>query len=344
MGSSLPSAANAAVRLLALSVTGIAALAIGLAWQQPAARSGRAPMSPQADALQVRPVDGSAPEDWSTPAVVSVDLTPWTGQPRVDLVAYDLDAALRPVSVRGLRTSPAWQIAVRLILSEVGAGRLVRNRWGTAEAVGVLQTVVNRMDPSRWNPERIPRLGGFEGCGPADTLGVPFEEAFVSCVHPEQYLGLHRARGLRPRDYGDPAVLREAVDRAVRAWWLVAQHRVPDLTAGATMYVHRCGGAAYGAPTTRCDRDEAVPDLPGANSHRGPIAFKAPHHFLPGRGLYTMRLSSVLDYTPGPEPVAPSAIPTYAWARSLHPTRRDPALAADLARLDALHRPEGAAP
>lgn len=265
---------------------------------------------------------------------LTVDLAPWTGEDRVLDVWYDLEAALEPRTTRTVRAAPAWLVATRLVLGEVGNGRLAKGRWGTVEAVGVLQTVFNRLDEDTWNPLGIPNLGGFPGCdAPHDDL----DAAFVSCAEPAQYFGLTKARGLRPARYGRDATVLEAVDRAVAAWVLARHVRVDDLTGGATMYVHRCGGLAYGDSTPHCDRDPTTPDTRGANPHTGPIVFKRPIDFHPTRRFYTVTLSAVVDYEPGDAPVAPLSVASYLYARALDPTARDAALMADLATLDALH-------
>lgn len=268
---------------------------------------------------------------------ILVDLTPWTSEPEVARVTYDPQQVLRPLRRHQLSELPTWALAVRLILSEVGTGRLHSNRWGTVEAVGVLQTVHNRLQSRVWNPEGIERLGGWPGCDP-ELAARDYNAAFAACLHPSQYLGLYKRRGLRPADYGDEAQITEAIDRAVAAWWLVRHAAVPDVTGGATMYVHRCGGRAYGATTPHCNRDDTTPDIPGARPHHGPLAFRAPHRFQTDRGLYTMRLSSVIDYEPGPPPVAPHGVATYLYGRSTDPTARDPYLLRDLHTLDDLHR------
>lgn len=232
-------------------------------------------------------------------------LPPGVAAAPVEDVQYDLELALMAVTPAQLEALPAWSLAVRLVLSEVGASRLLDNRWGLAEAVAVLQTVRNRLDPEVWNPAGIERFRGYLGCDPGRG-GTP---TFNTCADPRQYLGLARPRALRPRTATrDPMRLLAAIDLAVAAWWLVDTELTEDLTGGATAFVHRCGGTAYGEPTTRCDGRASVPDIPGAHPHRGPLALKGPGAWLPRRGHYSLERTATIDYVRGPHPTAAGAV------------------------------------
>jgi len=212
----------------------------------------------------------------------------WSG---ADWIAYDLDEVTRSLSVGALDDEPALSVAVRLLLSEVGAARLPQTKNGLIEAVGVLYTVKNRLDPAAANPLAVPGHRGFPGCGEGGT--------FSTCANPRQYLGLRTWRATRPASGYPDWLIERAVDRAVIAWHLMEQGLVPDYTGGATNFVHRCGGAAYGETTWHCDGSMArgVRDTPGAVSHTGPISFMAPHELAPG-GYYRMRETVQIDYVP----------------------------------------------
>ena len=287
-------------------------------------------------------VDGTDPTAYGTPRTLRVDLAPWTGVAEVDLVTYDLEAALRPMRARDLDGQPGWVVAVRLALSEVGAGRLVDNRWGTVEALGVMQTVRNRLDPAVWNPEGLD-VRPWPGCEPAEpgALTDPsgFDAAFAACADPDQYLGLRLPRALRPRaTTRDAETLTAAVDRAVEAWWLLRHDLVGDITGGATSFVHRCGGTAYGRPTQYCDRDPDPADIEGATSHTGPLVFKGPTVYAPDKRLYRMQITRVVDHEPGLAPTRPGGVASYLYARPPDVAWRGRGVLDDLDALDALWR------
>jgi hypothetical protein len=226
---------------------------------------------------------------------VTLDLEPFTGESRTRTLRYDVDAASAPLSVGDYPGQPSWVVAARLVLAEVGPGRLLHSENGVVEAVGVLQTLRNRLEPSVWNPEGVPGVRPWPGCGPSGT--------FHTCADVDQYRGLTQALALRPasvvRDPGDRA---RALDVAVAAWWLVFRADVPDVTGGATGFVHRCGGTAYGAPRSACDgvpAADGTPDVRGAAASTGPVWFRGPGAFLPREGRYATRTLRVFDYVHG---------------------------------------------
>ena len=224
---------------------------------------------------------------------IFVDLGAFGGAPGGVYIAYDFERVTRPVTAEELQDEGELSLAVRLIISEVGADRLLRNRLGLAEAVGILYTVQNRLDPLVSNPLDQPRAPRFEGCGP--------DGAFVTCANAGQYLGMATSRALDPAARYGPALLEPAADVAVLAWHLVHGHLVDDPTEGATNYVHRCGGVAYGQPTWACDAHvggKRRDDVRGANPHTGPLVFKAPTVYLPRKGFYGLRDALIVDYVP----------------------------------------------
>lgn len=223
---------------------------------------------------------------------VDYDALGLEGQPGGIWLSYDLDEVTRTLSYAELSDESELSLAVRLILSEVGADRLLVNRYGLYEAIGILYTVDNRLDGRVYNPEDHPRAPVFEGCGAQGT--------FASCANAEQYLGMNTWRALDPARRYSPAMLEAATDLAVTAWWLQEQGIVGDFTEGATNYTHRCGATAYGLTTHHCDRHMGRPrqDVRGANPHTGPLVFRAPEVFLGRRGLYSLYQSRWIDYEP----------------------------------------------
>lgn len=207
-------------------------------------------------------------------------------------LSYDLTAVTRALSYAELQDEPEISLAVRLVLSEVGADRLLANRYGVLEAVGILYTVDNRLTPNVYNPEDRARVPIFPGCGP--------EGSFASCANAEQYLGMASWRALDPGSRYDPGLLEAATDVAVVSWWLQERGLVPDFTEGATNYTHRCGDAGYGLTTHHCDRHMGRPrmDVKGANPFTGPLVFRTPEVFSERRGHYTLYVSRWVDYDP----------------------------------------------
>ncbi len=206
-------------------------------------------------------------------------------------ITYDYDEVTRPVTPTQLLEESELSLAVRLIVSEVGADRLLVNRNAMLEAIGILYTVDNRLDPVAYNPDNRSDAPLFPGCGSAGT--------FAGCANAQQYLGMGTWRALSPASRYDEAVLEAATDAAVTAWWLQGHGYVRDFTQGATSYVHRCGDAAYGKPTTACDAHLGRPegDVKGGNPFTGPIVFKAPGPWT-SHGHYAMVDVRQVEYDP----------------------------------------------
>jgi len=207
-------------------------------------------------------------------------------------ISYDYSEVVSPLGFSDLRGESELSLAVRLLISEVGADRLLMNRYGLLEAVGILYTVDNRLDPSAYNPESYAEAPIFPGCGPNGS--------FYECINAEQYLGMSTWRALTPERHYKPEVLESAVDVAVVAWWLQQHRWIEDFTDGATNYVHRCGATAYGLTTHHCDAHIGNParDVPGANPFTGPIVFKAPTVFLQRKGFYGLHESRRIEFDP----------------------------------------------
>jgi hypothetical protein len=207
-------------------------------------------------------------------------------------IGYDADEVSRPLPYSALRREREISLAVRLIVAEVGADRLLDNLNGVIEAIGILYTVDNRRVREIWNPLDA-RVRPFDGCGEGAT--------FASCANREQYNGMGTWRALAPRSGYDPTLLAQALDVAVMAWVLQETGTVEDFTQGATNYVHRCGGSAYGQSTYHCDgsRARGIVDMPGAKAHTGPTLFRAPHEIAPA-GYYRLHQVALIDYVRQP--------------------------------------------
>ncbi len=207
-------------------------------------------------------------------------------------IRYDLDEVTRPLAAAALAQEGELSLAVRTALSEVGADRLVTNRYGLLEVVGILYTIDNRLDPSVYDPEQRPSAPIFPGCGVEGTL--------ASCANADQYNGNGTWRALAPRKRYASALLNAAVDVAVTGWWLKKTGAVEDFTDGATNYVHRCGGTAYGWSTHHCDAQQGRPerDIAGAQPHTGPLVFRAPARWMGKRGYYALHETVRVDYDP----------------------------------------------
>lgn len=230
-----------------------------------------------------------------------------------DVLLYDAFPLTRALALDELLDEAQLSLAVRLLISEIGADRLVLSRNGIVEALGILQSVRNRLEPAGYNPEDRADAPVFEGCGP--------EGSFATCVvQPHQYLGVTTQRALAPRDVYDPELLEAAVDRAVLAWWLFDRRLVPDVTHGATNYVHRCGGAAYGMTTPHCDGHMGRPrrDVAGANPYTGPTMFQAPARWRPTRGYYALEASRFVHFDPW-WTLGPDGMVLEAEGRFAHP-------------------------
>lgn len=189
-------------------------------------------------------------------------------------VRYDLGALSRPLGRAELGREGPDSVAFRLLASELGPLRLQHGAEGLREAVAVLQVVQNRLAHGRTAARPYP------GCGP--------EDSFVRCASSEEFVGMGRPAALRPAQGLSPQGLQALADRAMLAWVLV-QRGLPDQTGGATEFLHRCGGKAYGQPTTACD--EPSEWAQGADPLRGPLVLRAPT----GRGA-TRRTTATLDW------------------------------------------------
>ncbi|MFT5681672.1 MAG: hypothetical protein ACI8RZ_002578 [Myxococcota bacterium] len=219
-----------------------------------------------------------------------VDLAP-LGRPDGVWLSYDYAEVTGPISADDLAHESELSLAVRLIISEVGADRMLQSDLALMESIGILYTVDNRLDPTVYNPENRPSAPVFPGCGP--------DGSFYTCTNAQQYLGMSTWRALDPAAHYNPEMLEDAVDLAVLAWYLQERDLISDPTEQATNYVHRCGGDAYGLPTWRCDAHLGRParDIPNANPHTGPIVFKAPARYLERRGYYVVEISRFIDYS-----------------------------------------------
>lgn len=222
-----------------------------------------------------------------------VDLLPVNGRDQRVEIIYDLDAVTHRTTFEGLRDDPEWSVGVRLLLGEMGAWRLRDSRYALLEAVGILETVYNRLEPDLSNPLRIEGVRHWPGCGAGGN--------FNTCIDPDEYLGLNSSRALAPK-VGASWLL--AVDKAVAAWFLFEEAMFGEITAGATSFVHRCGGRLYGRPTTVCEG-------PGADAARGPILFRGPSRWLPDKGRYALAPLGVVDFEEGPPPTGPRAYVDY---------------------------------
>ena len=221
-------------------------------------------------------------------------------------LAYDYEEVTRPVSAASLANEREVSVAVRLLVSEIGAERLVGSDNGFFEALAILQTVRNRLDPEASNPDGVEGHQGFPGCGVSGD--------FRSCADPQEYLGLQTSRALTPADRYPAVLLRQATDIAALAWIVDQQGWVQDFTGGSTSFVHLCGGAAYGRSTWYCDghADNGVEDLPGADPHVGPALFWRPTEIAPG-GHYQMERTILIDYLPEGKRLVQQASLGWRW-------------------------------
>jgi hypothetical protein len=198
---------------------------------------------------------------------------------------YDPEALINAVHGDELVRLDATSLGVRLVLSEVGPDRLLASSGGLEEAVGVLRTVRNRMDPGVWDPAGRGDLEPFPGCGPGAR--------FQTCANPGEYLGLQTVRALDPASRIHPALLLPALDAAVLAAFLegvgLDEARVADPTRGATSFEHRCGGEFYGLPASECSIRDAS---------RGPILFLGPGDFQSQAGRHSLQETARIDFLP----------------------------------------------
>lgn len=208
---------------------------------------------------------------------IAVDPDGPGGEPPV-MVAYDHAEVTRRVRLAKMGQESDLSVAVRLLLGEVGPERLLINEHAREESLAVLSTVSNRLDPAAWNPEDKPARP-WPGCEQGAS--------FAGCARPDQYLGLRAWRALHPAEHVPEDQLLPAVEASVRAWWLLATGAAEDPTGGATSFVHRCGGAAYGQPTTACD-GVGDDDVEGAEPSTGPVVFRGPQAWDEDEGRYRM--------------------------------------------------------
>lgn len=215
-------------------------------------------------------------------------------------ISYDYDEVTRPVPYEEFEGESERSLAVRLLLSEIGADRMVVNQHALYEAIGILYTVDNRLNPITANPAGFVGQRPFPGCGPNGN--------FASCTNAVEYLGMRTWRAENPAARYRDALLEQAVDLAVVAWTLQDEGLVPDFTYGATSYVHRCGGAAYGKATWYCDgtRQRGIRDYRGAEAHTGPILFRKPTP-IQGRRRYSFEPAVSIHYDRGEAPALISA-------------------------------------
>jgi hypothetical protein len=203
-----------------------------------------------------------------------------------ETVAYDYREVTRTITPAQLAKESDLSIAVRLLLGEVGPSRLVESEHGLDEALAILDSIANRRDPAAYNPDGRARFAGFPGC---DRDGT-----FATCANPEQYLGLRGKRALAPTRHIRPELLEAAVDRAVLAYWLIDTGAARGAAKGATSFVHRCGGAAYGLSTDHCDG--VGEDVAGAEPNKGPLVMRGPGRFLRDLGHYSLVDRVSIDY------------------------------------------------
>jgi hypothetical protein len=201
-------------------------------------------------------------------------------------VAYDYDEVTRTITPAQLAKESEVSIAVRLLLGEVGPSRLVESEHGFDEALAILDSIANRRDPAAYNPDGRARFAGYPGCGPDGT--------FATCANPDQYLGLQGKRALAPTRRIRPDLLEAAVDRAVLAFWLVETGEARGASNGATSFIHRCGGIAYGLSTDNCDG--VGDDVAGAEPTKGPLVMRGPGKFLARLGHYNLVDRATIDY------------------------------------------------
>jgi hypothetical protein len=227
----------------------------------------------------------------------SASLAPVTGRDQTVEVWFDVDAVTRPTTLAELRSAPDWVAGVRLLLGEVGAWRLAANRWGLLEGVGILETVGNRFNEDLANPLHKAGASDWPGCG----VGA----VFATCIDPKQYRGLDTDRALRPREaVDDEELLLRAVDRAVLAWFVYEEALLGEITAGATSFVHLCGGSGYGRSHKDCEGA-------GADPNRGPVVFRGPSEWLRKEGRYALESLGAVDFVEGQPPTEPKAYVAY---------------------------------
>jgi YD repeat-containing protein len=181
-------------------------------------------------------------------------------------VAYPYQDYLDPISGAEWSTLSQEEVGFRLVLGEVGTGRLLKNQYALAEGVGIVYTVYNRLNPAVYDPQEK-GVWPYAGCGSGGN--------FVSCATASiegdyQYDAMGTDAALNPRSvltanpffgtYGEEK-LAEAADVAFAAYYLAASQVVSDPTGGAVEFAHN-------PPST------------------GPAIFYASTEYLPDQGYY----------------------------------------------------------
>jgi hypothetical protein len=232
-------------------------------------------------------------------------------------VEYDYEEVTRPLEWREnaeeqraiLREETNQSIAVRLLLGEIGADRIIQNANGMWESVAALQTIDHRItimtDPAMGgNPDQLIDIDGNPPHWGSNWRNES-EHTFSAVATAEgQYYGLYSSRGidpqrfyLAPRSGGKPPLMTQdafthAVDLAAVAYELQSSGQIEDLTVGtlgelvgeprevgAVCYAHRCGPPGtpeYNLSIYYCDgKPEPFSDKQGANPDIGPMALKA---------------------------------------------------------------------
>jgi RHS repeat-associated protein len=207
---------------------------------------------------------------------------------------YNYAEVTKKISKEELGSQREFAIAVRLIIGEVGADRLVANKYGIHEGIGILNAVRNRLNPDIYDPESR-GVRPYSGCGESGS--------FTSCVvvgAAVQYPGILTQRGLNPRAKYKENILGPVADRATIAYYVYS--RGVDNTNGATEYRHRCGppgSVSYNRETYYCDKEPNPDDIPGSDPYSGPLRFLGPKRFLPSKGFYGLDYTGVtIDYSP----------------------------------------------
>jgi len=224
-------------------------------------------------------------------------------------VEYDYEEVTRSISVEELANESEQSVAVRLIISEVGADRINDNQNGIWEGVGILWTVENREAYLGMNPDELIRLGLRPDQRP--TWGDRIPEFMNIVTAPGQYLGIYSDRALTPvteYSYLSSASFQQSVDITVVAHKIQSSGVTGDIThgaidlekPGAIEYRHRCGPPshdAYGDYTTKCDEPEEI--MRGADPHKGPLVFLGLGTFNEEVGGYNVKETGVIiDYVP----------------------------------------------
>jgi hypothetical protein len=176
-------------------------------------------------------------------------------------ITYPYEDYLESISETEWSTLSQDEVGFRLVLGEVRAERLLKNRYALAEGVGITYTVQNRLNPDVYDPEEK-GVQTYAGCGP--------EGDFASCATGQRQDGYYEYNvmgalpALNPRSVLDPNSVvynpffstygeekfAEAADVAYAAYYLAANQIVPDPTGSAIEYMHESsiGSAVFFAP------------------------------------------------------------------------------------------------